>query len=220
MDYLFDFPKNAFFGRVIPKAKFYEHTAISKKIRDMFVKQIEKIVWEYKLAPETINLPAMSGIEEIQIFKLVLKTNEIDHEILRCIDKAVKYPIIFEVHACDNVKMIAAYKIPNENNGDQLVYGGYYSTPWFSLSNQRTPLKLALNLHSVYQQIITSLIPLTLRTGESLHSLVERYELMEKMKNDQKKVESKIAHEKQFNKKVELNSILRKIKDNLNNLAL
>jgi hypothetical protein len=31
------------------------------RLKDLFVEQVEQIVWQYKLAPETINLPARRG---------------------------------------------------------------------------------------------------------------------------------------------------------------
>jgi hypothetical protein len=58
---LFNFPPQAQVGRVLPKSKIYEHGRISTALRERFVKQVEQITWQYKLAPETINLPARAG---------------------------------------------------------------------------------------------------------------------------------------------------------------
>jgi Domain of unknown function (DUF4391) len=54
---LFAFPPNAEFNRIIPKTKFYEHTSPTPTLKAKFVSQISQVVWSYKLAPETINLP-------------------------------------------------------------------------------------------------------------------------------------------------------------------
>ena len=40
---LFDYPKNAAFGRVLPKNKIYEHGTPSAAIRQLFVRQVEQI---------------------------------------------------------------------------------------------------------------------------------------------------------------------------------
>jgi hypothetical protein len=66
-------------------------------LKDLFVEQVEQIVWRYKLAPETINLPAKPGVPEIQVFAIQLKTPELHRDVLRCIDGAVQFPIIFEL---------------------------------------------------------------------------------------------------------------------------
>ena len=61
MSALFAYPKQAEFGRVLPKNKIYEHSGANTRLKDLFVEQVEQIVWRYKLAPETINLAAKPG---------------------------------------------------------------------------------------------------------------------------------------------------------------
>ena len=94
---LFNYPRSAKFGRVLPKSKIYEHAKPGAAVKNLFVSQVEQIVWQYKLAPETINLKQSRAVPEIQIFRLALKTAELKHEVLRCIDKAIQFPIIFRI---------------------------------------------------------------------------------------------------------------------------
>src|SRR5471032_710547 len=91
-------PIQAIFGRTLPKNKIYEHSGANTRLKDLFVEQVEKIVWQYKLAPETINLAAKTGVPEIQVFAIQLKTQELNRDVLRCIDGAVKFPIVFELN--------------------------------------------------------------------------------------------------------------------------
>jgi len=91
------YPKQATFGRTLPKNKIYENSGATARLRELFVRQVEQIVWQYKLAPETINLPAKPGVPEIQVFAIQLKTPELNLDVLRCIDGAVQFPIIFEL---------------------------------------------------------------------------------------------------------------------------
>lgn len=83
---LINYPKQATFGRVLPKNKIYEHSGANTRLKDLFVEQVEQIVWQYKLAPETINLPAKPGVPEVQVFRVVLKTRELSVDVLKCID--------------------------------------------------------------------------------------------------------------------------------------
>jgi len=62
---LFDYPKSAAFGRVLPKAKIYEHASPSTAVKNLFVRQVEQIVWQFKLAPETVNLKPSRAVPEI-----------------------------------------------------------------------------------------------------------------------------------------------------------
>ena len=78
MSILYNFPKQAAFGRKLPKSKIYEYASPTSKVKEMFVRQVEKIIWSYKLSPETINLPVKGGVQEIQVFTIVLKTETLD----------------------------------------------------------------------------------------------------------------------------------------------
>ena len=98
---LFSFPKSAVVGRVLPKSKIYEHSKARSQLKNLFVEQIEQIIWQYKLAPETIHLPAQPDVAEIQLFTVVLKVPECSPKVLDCIDRAIPFPIIFEL-AFDN----------------------------------------------------------------------------------------------------------------------
>ena len=47
---LYAWPKQAAFGRVVPKSKIYEHASVSAALKERFVQQVEQINWAYKLA--------------------------------------------------------------------------------------------------------------------------------------------------------------------------
>lgn len=50
------FPSTAAVGRIMPKEAFYKRLTLSREIRDNFVADVKRIVMEYKLAPDTINI--------------------------------------------------------------------------------------------------------------------------------------------------------------------
>src|SRR5947209_14991383 len=111
---MFDYPKQAEFNRIVPKSKIYGFGKPSRGVRSRFAAQVSEIVWKYKLSPETINLPARHGVEEIQVFGIALKTGEVAEEILRTIDRAIPSPIFFELTSGGRIKFMAAYKRPSE----------------------------------------------------------------------------------------------------------
>ena len=73
---------------------------------------LEQIVWQYKLAPETVNLKPSRAVPEIQVFRITLKTGELKHDVLYCIDRAIPFPILFEVRYEEKIKAIAAFNGP------------------------------------------------------------------------------------------------------------
>jgi hypothetical protein len=219
-DMLFNFPKQAYFGRVIPKTKFYEYGIVSKKQKDFFVKQVEQIVWLYKLAPETINLPSTDNVPELQIFKIILKGDQLSNDVLRCIDQSVMYPLFFEVESEDKVRLVGSYKRKSHSAGGRWVQTDYYSTNWLSKGVDRSELQYSINLASIYEQILKSISPINPRQGESLQELFDRNDEIKRRMFELLKIERKIASEKQFNKKVELNTTFRRIQNQVEKLKV
>lgn len=214
-----NYPKQAAFGRTLPKNKIYEHSGANTRLKDLFVEQVEQIVWQYKLAPETINLPAKPGVPELQIFAVQLKTSELNLDVLRCIDGAVQFPIIFELSFDGHTQVVAAYKRPNESDASRWVLSDYFATAWLPSDIERAAMPLALDLGGLYEQVLHRLIPTPARPQESLPDLVARVEQVAAKQREVEKAASKLAKEKQFNRKVEINADLRKLKTELDGLT-
>lgn len=214
-----NYPKQAVFGRTLPKNKIYEHSGANTRLKDLFVEQVEQIVWQYKLAPETINLPSRPWVPELQIFSIQLKTLELSMDVLRCIDGAVQFPIIFELSFDGRTKVIAAYKRPNESDASRWVMSDYFATAWLPSNCERAAMPLALDLGGLYEQALHRLIPTPARPQESLADLVARVELVAVKQREVEKAASRLAKEKQFNRKVEINAHLRRLKNELEELT-
>lgn len=215
MAVLVDFPAKAVFGKVLPKEKIYAHAKPTKAVKEKFVAQVSKIVWQYKLAPATVNLAARKGVPEIEVFDLHLKTGELGEEVLRSIDKAIPLPLFFRLHYEGRIKTIAAYKRPSDADASKWVVDGYFESDWIAESAERTPLPVALDLGKLYEQLLRKLMPLPPRTGESLKVQVERLTQVRSKQHEVTRMESRVSKEKQFNKKVELNTLLRQLKAEL-----
>lgn len=216
---LFSYPKQAFVGRPLPKNKLYERGKPTARVREFVVRQVEQIVWQYKLAPETINLPAKPGVPELQIFSIQLKTPDLNLDVLRCIDGAVQFPIIFELTFDDQTQVIAAYKRPNESDTSRWVLSDYFKTAWLPSEIERASMPLALDLGGLYEQALHRLIPTRARPQESLANLVARVELAAAKRREVDKAASRLAKEKQFNRKVEINAHLRQLKSEIEELT-
>ncbi len=215
---LFHYPKQAAFERPLPKNKIYEHAKPSTAVREQFVTQVDKIVWQYKLAPETVNLPARPGVPEIQIFAIALKMPELSEDVLRCIDQAIPFPIIYQLTFEDRIKSKAAYKRPSDADASKWVVDSYFETDWQLSGAERSELPVALDLAGLYDQMLRRLLPLPPRAGETLKAQVERLGQIRSKQNECRKMEARLQKEQQFNRKVELNAQLRQVKLELANL--
>jgi hypothetical protein len=212
---VFLFPQQALLARPLPKSKIYQFAKPSSAVKELFVRQIDSIVWKYKLAPETINLPATASVEEIQIFDIALKGAECDLSVLRCIDTAIPFKLFYRVFKGDSVRLTAAYK---QVTNDKTVIAGYFSSDWLPVDTPSQALPIALNLQSLYEQMMQSLLPSSPRQHESLPEQITRLNQLQQQQTECKKLESRLAKEKQFNRKVELNSQIRLLKNTIASL--
>lgn len=217
MTTLFAYPTNAAFGRVLPKSKIYERTQPTTAVKELFVRQIEQIVWQYKLAPETINVQGTTIVPEIQIFRITLKTGELKPEALRCIDQAIPFPLVFELCHEGKVKSIAAYKRPSA--ADAANISPYFAADWLPEDTPRHPLPVVFDLETLYAQLLAPLLPYPPRQGESLQAQVDRMDQIGQLQRELERCEARLAKEKQFNRKVAMNAEKRELNGQLKDLT-
>ncbi len=72
------------------------------------------------LPRETLNLPPPRP-PEIQVIHLTPKGDSIHDDVLRAIDRAIPFPLIFEIHHGAQVEPAAAYKRPSEAEAGKWV---------------------------------------------------------------------------------------------------
>ena len=213
------FPEQAAFGKVVPKRKIYEHASAGSRIKEKFVSQVEKIVWSYKLAEETINIPATATVPEIEVFDIYLKDNTVDEALIRAIDRAVPLPIFFYIHSKEGrVKAKAAYKRPSEADSRKWVIESYFESAWFDDDEDGEPLPVALDLEKLYARMIKALMPQEVAQSartDDIATEVERARLIRSKEREYQRLKAKRDREKQFNKKVKLNEALHKLKEEI-----
>ena len=219
---LFDYPIKARFGRKLPKSKLYENASVNTKLKDKFINQIDKIIWQYKLAPDTLNLDATDKVPEIQVFDIFIKTKEIDQALLEVIDKAIPLPIIFQIHKDNKVKIKAAYKRPSESANNKWVIESYFESEWLDKDTTKQPMPQTLNLGKLYEQILKSLMPVEVTSDKTIQNLDEQVGIINQINSLQKEIDklnSKYKKEKQHNRQFEINKQIKFTQKQLNNLT-
>lgn len=236
---LYDWPRAAAFGRVIPKNKIYEHASANTALKDLFVREVDQIVWSHKLAPETINLAATKQVAEIQVFSIVQRIVALDRDVLRAIDRAIPFPLIFELTHGGRIKLAAAYKRHSEADSTRWVVGDYFESDWLPEDAPRTPLPVALNMGALYERLLGPLVDgqtaqLILGMGEApqtpfihvaqeepvaLEARIAQAEAIKVQAREVERIKARLAREKQFNKRVAINAELRAAKQELERLT-
>jgi hypothetical protein len=214
---LYGWPATAKFGRVVPKSKFYEHTSISATVRKKFVSEVQRIIWAYKLADETIHLRGDAAVPEIQIFGIDAKNEDVTDDVLTTIDKAIQFPIIFEINRGNDeqaqTRMVAAHK---QLGGSTPRLSSYFTTSWESADAPRVPLPLALDLPSLYTGLLTPMLPIAARPGEKVSETTSRMDRARKLEREIATLQKRLNAEPQLNRKVE---VRREVRDRAAALA-
>ena len=213
-------PKSTEFNRRIPKQKFYDNLTVSPTLKRFFIEQIKVIYWRNKIATTTMNLAAGEVVTEIEIFEVKLNEPKLDESVLRQIDREVPYHIIFLLEYDDKYQAWTAYKEAAASGNNAFKVGNYYHTDW--LEEAELPLKIdGLDIDKVYENFVRQIAGDALQSEnhqESLKESVERNSRRQELQRQIKALQLKIRKEKQFNKQVQLNIELKKLKKALEEL--
>lgn len=227
---LIDYPERTRVGRVVPKNRIMVAGAPGRRVRELMTAQVAKITWQYKLAPETLSLKSSKAVPEIQVFRVAIKPagvgDDLPVEVLKCIDRAIGFPLIFELSVSrddgatrDQVRVAGTYKRPSESETGKWVMGEYVATDWLPADTPRTALPVALDMTRLYEQMLRQLIPIPARPGESIAALVARHGQIAATQREYQRLEARIQREKQFNRKVEINTQLWRLKTELEEMS-
>lgn len=213
-------PKSTEYGRRIPKHKFYENIAVTPVLRKAFSEQIEAIYWRNKIAPSTVNLAEGAEVTEIEIFEIKLRAAELDENVLRRIDRAVPYHIIFILEHEGRYRAAAGYKEAAASGAPPFKVSRYYYTGWTD-GEGSLPLRLeGLTMDAAYDNFVrqTAGEALSADGGETLKASVERQIDTEQLQKKIAALENKIRKERQLNRRMEMNDKLKTLKKEVNNL--
>ena len=210
-------PKTTEFNKRIPKQKFYENMDISPALKKIFVEQVRIIYWKNKIAASTTNLAAGTDVTELEVFEVRLSSPVLDDSLLRQIDKEIPYHILFLLEYRGKYQAWIGYKEAAASGNKAFKVNGYYHTEW--LAEDELPLKLeGLNVDAVYENFVRQIAGDKLKTqtdGESLKESVTRDEQKQALQKQIATLQAKIRKEKQLNKQMQMNTVLKKLRKEL-----
>lgn len=216
---MIELPQGTAFNRRIPKQKFYENLSINAELKRIFVEQINVIYWRNKISPSTVNIAAGETVSEIEVIEIRVNQNSLDKRILQLIDREIPYHILFLLLCEEQVQAWIGYKEQSQGGTTAFKAGTYYNTEWLN-SNELSLHLDGLNMDTVYEGFIRQIAKERLdgTPGGDIKNAVARDERRQKLQKDIITLENKVYREKQFNKQVELNSQLRRLRVELEGL--
>lgn len=201
-----NFPEHARVGRIVAKENFYGN--IDSATRNLFQEEITRIIWEYKLAPESINLPAKKW-PEMEVFRIVLKNESISEKVLKTIDSMVQYPILFIIEKDKLKKAAICYKEQGQKNENVAKVDTYFYTEWNDERLQDLKID-GLDIDAVFGNFVRQIAGEKLRFAKSADApktIKEDVEALKEREKIQKQIDAltrKINAEPSLGKKQEL----------------
>ncbi|MGF1453390.1 MAG: DUF4391 domain-containing protein, partial [Opitutales bacterium] len=163
---------------------------------------------------------ARKSVREVQVFAIHLKTDEVHLDVLRAIDRTIRHPIAFQLRHGERVRCAMAPKRPSEADVTKWVVGEYFHTEWADWSATAWPNPpTVLDLAALYEALLRAHLSLPARPGESLAEQVERLGELQTKRREAERLAKKVAQERQFNRKVELNRELRAVQASVERLG-
>lgn len=210
---MFGFPVSTEFNKRIPKQKFYENIEVSPAVKRIFVEQIRIIYWRNKLAAATLNLAAGDAVTEIEVLEVKLNAPQLDEAVLRQIDKEIPYHILFILTYDGKAQAGIGYKEAAASGSNTFKVSRYYHTEWMPENELQFQLD-GLSMDTVYESLVRQIAGDVLQadSGESLQVSVERDEKRRQLEKQIATLESKMRKEKQLNRRVEINTEIKKLR--------
>jgi len=195
-------PRSTEVNRRMAKEKLYAKATLTTQLRNIIKDQIESVVWRNKLADNTVAVAAGETVKEIQVFEVVLRQRRLDKRVLPVIAKAIPYKILFVLTFGDEAQ---AYMEAS---------GTFYNTEWFSLDGFTLKFE-GLNLDDVYESLARQIAGGRLGADGDISEAVDRDKKQRKLSREIAVLEKKVMCEKQFNRQIELNGELKRLRAEL-----
>lgn len=213
-------PKSTEFNKRIPKQKFYDNLTVSPTLKRSFVDQIRIIYWANKIAPSTVNLAEGKNVTEIEVFHVRLNQKTLNENVLKQIDREIPYHILFVLEYDGKYKAVMGYKEAAGSGKAVFKVDRYYQTEW--LMETELPVHLeGLNIDAVYENFVRQIAGYVLQAAtpqESLKESVARDDRRDALQKQINKLQAKIRKEKQLNRQMEMNTELKKLRKELEDL--
>jgi len=199
-------PQSTEVNRRVAKEKLYINTNIPAQLREVIKDNVEAVFWRNKLADGTFNVSAGDSVTELQVFEIQLRQRSLDKRVLSVIAKAIPYKILFAL------SFEGEYQLWIEAEGT------FYNTQWHPHGSFTIKFE-GLNLDAVYENIARQIADGRLGEHGDISEAVESDKRRQKLEREIAVLEKKLLREKQFNRQVELNGELRRLRKELEGLG-
>ena len=205
-------PDGCIEDQALPKNAFHPHLSAAQ--RRLLTAEVDKMRWWAKLSPDSVNLPA-GDVPEIQVFSIQLR-KQVDLKTLwDAVEKAIPYTLVLWLEHDGMAQIRSSKKHPHAIDVNRSVLDWTFQSDWFPVDEVPSDFELVGSLDTVALKFWRGLSGAAEERSDSIEKLVEDQQLVWGLKNKIKRLEQRLAKEKQFNRKVELNQEIGLLRNKL-----
>lgn len=206
-------PESTYYGKRMPKEKFYSHLELSATIKRSFVDDVDYFVWHSKLSSATINIAEGTNVKEIALFEVYLKRDSYNPAVFELIDKSVPVFVVYLLRFESKVKLLASYKEPNSNKQGRFKILNTFVSDWLSEDDINLQIE-GLNLDSVYEGFVRQVAgaKLQVQQNETIAEDITEGQRVAKIERQIVHLQARRRKETQFNKQIIISTEIKKLK--------
>ena len=219
-------PPAARIDRVVAKKQFYDNGDLSSADKKLF-DHVEKIYWRYALKTETTFIQTFTDEErdypEIEVMEVLLREEKQINRLAEVMLRSIPYPMLIFFQSGEKIQLWLGKLRQNQADSNRMTLTAIEQTDWLTaddnlwekLSLKGMPTANFCMLYEAWFDVISRshLVSLGITvpdiSGEAAREIVER---LKNIEQEMARLRSQMKKESQFNRKMELNTKLQKLK--------
>lgn len=217
MDNILNYPTSCIVDNVVPKTMFYRFMEVSPRMKKHFVNDVESITWLYKLSASSLNVADSPEMKEVEVFVARLKSADCPKDLFTFIDENMPHHIIFILSVDDNYMILQNYKEWADETHTKFKITKSFSSLWVPQSELSLPID-GLSLPRIYDNFAASLSGIGQHKAGELAEIIKLKTQISAKEKELKALQAKVRSEKQFNLQMEMNTKVKAMRKELDNI--
>lgn len=197
---MLDLPEATAIKKMIPKTKVFEHFAatLSPRRRRAFDAEISRLTLVHEISSHSLNFKEGKQVSAIFVMLINLRTKNFSARSIETAARLFKQKLLMVLEAD------GCYRLAIDQNG--LVMGD-----WTNLEDLHVTLD-GLDLDQVWRSLVEQVAGIHTVPGRTLDEELVLEAQKKKLEKEIGQMEKKVYNEKQFNRQVELNAVLKELR--------
>ncbi len=186
-------------SRTLPKKSFFAKCGLGAPDRQRFDDEIRQMFFVNEISPATVNCSAGDQVKAVFVLRFVLRTKKCDKRNLLLFSKGTRQHVLFLLEHDERARLAIVHA------------GHFFQTEWRPVNEWRITL-IGLGLDAIWQNLVAQISGIKIAEE---HSLNDALKLAKQSKDLEEKIaalQKKVSQEKQFNRRVEMNAELKRLR--------